>query len=81
MPKTLGRIGVNQVKCMCSEAIEYARSKTQNYGLTLQQDGRLVMDLVNNVNPRLMVGAFNSEAKVNELADDVRFEVQRRGLL
>ena len=81
LPKTLGRIGVNRLGCMCSEAIEYARSKRRNYGLVLQQDGRLILDLADNVNPRLMVAAFNSDAKPADLMDDVRFEVGQRGLL
>ena len=81
LPKTLGRIGVNRLACMCEEAVEYARSKSKSYGLVLQQDGRLVMDLATNVNRRLMVAAFNLNANPCDLADDVRFEVQQRGLL
>ena len=81
LPKTLGRIGVHRLACMCEEAVEYARSKSKNYGLVLQQDGRLVMDLATNVNRKLMVAAFNLEAKPADLADDVRFELQQRGLL
>lgn len=81
LPKTLGRIGVNRLSCMCEEAVEYARSKRRNYGLVLQQDGKLVMDLASNVNHKLMVAAFNLEAKPADLAEDVRFEVINRGLL
>lgn len=81
LPKTLGRIGVNRLACMCEEAVEYARSKRRNYGLVLQQDGKLVMDLASNVNHRLLVAAFNLNASPGDLAEDVRFEVIHRGLL
>lgn len=81
MPKTLGRIGQNQLGCMCEEAVEYARSKTRRYGLVLQHDGKLVMDLVDNVNTKLMVAAFVNSSSPDFLAEQVREEVTVRGLL
>lgn len=81
MPKTLGRIGQHKLACMCEEAVEYARSKTRRYGLVLQHDGKLVMDLVDNSNTRLMVAAFVNSSNPDFLAEQVREEVTLRGLL